>query len=138
MYICEWNANLQIINLFMKIHLITVNDYFYFLNKLQTKTFSYKQDLSLSNAVFEIAGNEEYFWIIELIFQNREIIENFKVQIWIFERIDDYNINVSIQDESENLLFKFKSSNINLTIDSVGFILIGNIIYHNKEFDVVR
>lgn len=122
----------------MKIHLITVNDYFYFLNKLQTKTFSYKQDLSLSNAVFEIAGNEEYFWIIELIFQNREIIENFKVQIWIFERIDDYNINVSIQDESENLLFKFKSSNINLTIDSVGFILIGNIIYHNKEFDVVR
>ena len=138
MYICEWNANLQIINLFMKIHLITVNDYFYFLNKLQTKTFSYKQDLSLSNAVFEIAGNEEYFWIIELIFQNREIIENFKVQIWIFERIDDYNINVSIQDESENLLFKFKSSNINLTIDGVGFILIGNIIYHNKEFDVVR
>lgn len=138
MYICEWNANLQIINLFMKSHLITVNDYFYFLNKLQTKTFSYKQDLSLSNAVFEIAGNEEYFWIIELIFQNREIIENFKVQIWIFERIDDYNINVSIQDESENLLFKFKSSNINLTIDSVGFILIGNIIYHNKEFDVVR
>lgn len=122
----------------MKIHLITVNDYFYFLNKLQTKTFSYKQDLSLSNAVFEIAGNEEYFWIIELIFQNREIIENFKVQIWIFERIDDYNINVSIQDESENLLFKFKSSNINLTIDGVGFILIGNIIYHNKEFDVVR
>ena len=36
------------------------------------------------------------------------------------------------------LQFKFKSSNINLTIDSVGFILIGNIIYHNKEFDVVR
>jgi hypothetical protein len=117
----------------MKSHLISVNDYYGFLKNLQSKVYTYKENFIISDGIFQIAGNEEFFWMIEIVYKNQKLLQNASFQIWIFHKENNSTLKVTIQNKSEIELLTFKIENINFEYMEMSLFVADNLLFLPSE-----
>ena len=117
----------------MKSHLNSVNDYYNFFNNLEESRVKYKDNFLLSDGIFEVAGREELFWIIELIFCKQQLIHKEMFQSWNIELTKNKELHIIVKNITEQEILNFSVPSKNFYFPNWKIWLDSNLILLPSE-----